>query len=154
MTKFKIINIISIFLIIVFLPIEGCSKNEDFFDITPGFKLWQLPSHSNNVMNSYIMSTPNGMTIVFDGGDKNEANYLYDFLMLKFKGSVSAWFISHQHNDHVGALTEILVNHKYRKLKIAAIYGSLLTEDEILVHEPNSIEIAKNLNLAISKSYK
>jgi hypothetical protein len=142
-----------ILVVILVIFYGACSKKDDYINLAPGFKLWQLPTHSNNVMNSYIMTTPNELIIVFDGGDVDEAENLYSFLK-KHKGHISAWFISHQHKDHNGALTEILTNPKYRDLRIDAIYGSFLSEEEIFLHEPNSLDNARNLNLAISKSNK
>jgi beta-lactamase superfamily II metal-dependent hydrolase len=84
-----------------------------FFSIIPAtaakntFTLWQLPSQINTIGNSYIILTRNGKVVVMDGGVKEEAPYLRGFLAA-LGNEVEAWFVTHPHPDHIGALTEIL----------------------------------------------
>ncbi len=91
----------------------------------PAFTLWQIPSHSNTIGNSYIFQTAKGKVIVMDGGFGEEANTLRGFLGA-LGNEVEAWFISHPHNDHMGALTEILKNQQ--DLKIKHIYHSRISK--------------------------
>lgn len=58
------------------------------------FTLWQIPSHSNTIGNSYIFQTAKGKVIVMDGGFGEEANTLRGFLGA-LGNEVEAWFISH-----------------------------------------------------------
>ncbi len=92
------------------------------------FTLWQIPSHADTIGNSYILKTCEGRIIVMDGGFKEEANTLRGFIGA-LGNEVEAWFISHPHNDHMGALNEILKNPQ--DLKINAIYHSRLSEKVI-----------------------
>ncbi len=71
------------------------------------FTLWQLPSQINTIGNSYIILTRNGKVVVMDGGVKEETPYLRGFLAA-LGNEVEAWFVTHPHPDHIGALTEIL----------------------------------------------
>ena len=90
-----------------------------------GFTLWQIPSHSNTIGNSYVFQTAKGKVIVMDGGFPEEANTLRGFIgALGNEGE--AWFISHPHNDHMGALTEILKNPQ--EMKIKHIYHSRISK--------------------------
>ena len=142
MSNYKVV--ILIFLSITGLLLGGCySKTETFV-------LWQLPSQTGNQMNSYVMQTVNGKVIVIDGGYKGDVDYLKGFLGA-LGNHVDLWFISHQHQDHVGALTEIL--QKQGSLKIDKIYGSLLDEKWIEVHYPD-IESAARLNEALEIAKK
>lgn len=90
-----------------------------------GFTLWQIPSHSNTIGNSYVFQTAKGKVIVMDGGFPEEANTLRGFIGA-LGNEVEAWFISHPHNDHMGALTEILKNPQ--EMKIKHIYHSRISK--------------------------
>ena len=90
-----------------------------------GFTLWQIPSHSNTIGNSYVFLTKKGKVVVMDGGMPEEANTLRGFIGA-LGNEVEAWFISHPHNDHMGALLEILKSPQ--DLKIKHIYHSRLSE--------------------------
>src|SRR5678815_631841 len=83
---------------------------------TPGFRLWQLGSvvasaRPRNVprqqINSYVIQTGGGKLIVIDGGMRADAGALSRFIE-RLGNHVDMWFVSHQHPDHIGALTEIL----------------------------------------------
>ena len=56
---------------------------------------------------SYLIVTTNNKVIMVDGGWAGDAPYLKS-LINSFGGHVDAWFISHPHQDHVEALSEIL----------------------------------------------
>lgn len=56
---------------------------------------------------SYLIVTTNNKVIVVDGGWAGDAPYLKS-LIKSFGGHVDAWFISHPHEDHISALSEIL----------------------------------------------
>ena len=60
-----------------------------------------------------------------DGGFPEEANTLRGFIGA-LGNEVEAWFISHPHNDHMGALTEILKNPQ--EMKIKHIYHSRISK--------------------------
>lgn len=74
-----------------------------------GGKLSLLSNQSASQMLSVILETGQGGIIVIDGGTKDDAAHLLETLRTK-GGHVKAWFITHPHSDHVGALTEILDN--------------------------------------------
>jgi beta-lactamase superfamily II metal-dependent hydrolase len=109
--------------LLVLLPVMwmllACERNES------NFTLWQLPLQSDWVGNSYVFLTDDGKVAVMDGGMAEEAPYLRGFLAA-LGNEVEAWFISHPHNDHFGALNEILLDPG--ELKIKTIYHSELPE--------------------------
>ena len=76
----------------------------------PAMTLWQFPNRQNPQMMCYVLRTSNGQTIVFDGGRKYDVPYLVDLLKKECDGKVDAWFLTHAHNDHCGALADILLN--------------------------------------------
>lgn len=57
---------------------------------------------------SYLIVTNNNKVIVVDGGWEGDAPYLKS-LIKNYSTHVDAWFISHPHEDHISALSKILV---------------------------------------------
>ena len=96
------------------------------------FTLWQLESQVNTNMNSYVIRTHSGKIIVMDGGDEVEKDYLRGFIDA-LGGKVDAWFVSHPHNDHMGALKVLLENSN--GLKSDKIYHSRFTDKLIDTEE-------------------
>lgn len=90
------------------------------------FVLWQLPSQVNTHGNSYVLQMSNGKVCVIDGGTKDETPYLRGFLAA-LGNEVEAWFISHPHFDHMGALNEIL--KAPGDIKIKNVYHSEMSEN-------------------------
>jgi beta-lactamase superfamily II metal-dependent hydrolase len=86
------------------------------------FVLWQLPNQTHSQVMSYVIRTAHGKTIVIDGGMTGDAAYLKGFLAA-LGNEVEAWFISHAHDDHFGALSQLLGQADPPLIK--AIYGSL-----------------------------
>ena len=118
------------------LPVEmkGADKNQ--VKKAPkgsAFTVWQIPSHSNTIGNSYVFRTRTGKVIVMDGGFPEEAYTLRGFVGA-LGNEVEAWFISHPHDDHMGALSEIL-KQGMQDLRIKAIYHSSIT-DKVIDAEP------------------
>ena len=102
-------------------------------------------------MNSYVLRTVHNRIIVIDGGYAEDAGYLKGFLAA-LGNHVDMWFVSHQHLDHINALTAILENPA--DLKIDAIYGSLLEEQWIQNCEPSAVKPAIAFNEAVKKAQK
>jgi hypothetical protein len=109
------------------LPVAASEKTE-MKNSKSGFTLWQLPSHVNTIGNSYVMRTNKGRIIVMDGGMPQEAPFIRGFIDA-LGGEVEAWFISHPHSDHMGALSALLPDLQH--LKIKQIYHSRLAENLI-----------------------
>lgn len=80
-----------------------------------GEEVWVLKSQTIAQNLSVIVKTAYGELIIFDGGRKEDAKYLHDFIM-KNGGTVHGWFLTHIHDDHVGAIYEIM--DKYDDIKI------------------------------------
>ena len=87
-------------------------KDEYVKDNIPGAKtklhmleLWWLG-------NSFVLQLKNGHFIISDGGTKEDAKYLMDYLYsLTPEGEkpvIEAWLISHGHSDHCGVIAELL----------------------------------------------
>ena len=104
-----------------------------------GFTLWQIPSHRNTIGNSYVMRTSKGKVIVMDGGFPQEELTLRGFIGA-LGNQVDAWFISHPHDDHFGALIEILKNPQHMRIK--SIIHSRLPK-AVLKTEPQSEKMAR-----------
>lgn len=76
-----------------------------------GGTLLQVANRSHIQMMSYVITTPENELVIIDGGNDNEEDgaHLYD-IITEHGGRVSAWFITHAHNDHYGALSWMMAN--------------------------------------------
>lgn len=95
------------------------------------FVLWQLPNQTHSQIMSYVLRTAGGKVIVLDGGTTGDAAYLKGFLAA-LGNEVEAWFITHAHDDHFGALSQLL--EQGAAPRIRAIYGSLPTQEWVNAH--------------------
>lgn len=110
------------------------------------FVFWQLTSTSNTIGMSYVFKMNDGKIAVLDGGEvlkghgKNGNKDILELMNFIHKVSggyhITAWFISHPHPDHVGALYSLLkwphaVLNNPSSLKIGTIYYSKLTHEQI-----------------------
>jgi beta-lactamase superfamily II metal-dependent hydrolase len=102
-------------------------------------------------MNSYVMRTPAGSTVVIDGGMTGDASYLRGFLGC-LGNRVSTWFISHPHADHFTALTAILQD--LQGLEIGEICASLPEDDWIGEYETGGLEHQRNFRRAVAAAGK
>ncbi len=68
--------------------------------------LYMLTSQSQVQMMSFIVKSGERL-IVIDGGNLCDGNYLCDYIS-KLGCVVDAWYFTHAHSDHIGALTSIL----------------------------------------------
>ena len=107
-------------------------------------KLYQLGSSSIttyyggeklNQKMGYIVLTENGKIIVIDGGYRDEAE---EFLKLiksisANKPVISAWFLTHLHDDHIGLFEEIIKKY-YSDVVIENIYYNFPTREELQNH--------------------
>ena len=104
-------------------------------------KLYQLGSSSIttyyggeklNQKMGYIVLTENGKIIVIDGGYRDEAE---DFLKLiksisANKPVISAWFLTHLHDDHIGLFKEVIKKYS-SDVVIENIYYNFPTREEL-----------------------
>lgn len=74
----------------------------------------------------YIVENSNGDIIVVDGGRTKDAEVIYSYLQKSGKKEILAWYITHPHEDHVGALIEMLNNDMY-DFSIKNLYYSFNT---------------------------
>ena len=112
-------------------------------------ELWMLGSATGAQNLSIVIRSPYGKLIVIDGGWEADADKLSS-LILQQGGEVSAWLITHPHEDHVGALCAIL-NDVSRKIRIDKIYCSLATPDWYRQVSPTGAGIADQLLTAFTK---
>ena len=88
-----------------------------------GGSLLQIANRTQTQMMSYLITAPSGEVIMIDGGNycAGDADHLYEELK-KRGGHVRAWFFTHAHNDHNGALTWMLEKYETFDLQIDAVY--------------------------------
>jgi beta-lactamase superfamily II metal-dependent hydrolase len=88
-------------------------------------------------MMGYVIKTYGGKIIVIDGGTREDADQLRKLIKMdREEGKVDAWFITHPHLDHIGALIEIV--EKYSEIKVGNIYASFPDLELVKKFEPAS----------------
>ena len=65
---------------------------------------------SNGNVNSmgYVVRTRNNKLIIVDGGHDIDSKYVLDYINKYGDGRVDYWFITHGHEDHVGAFVKLI----------------------------------------------
>ena len=96
--------------------------NKVYLDLGGG-SLLQVANRTHTQMMSYIITAPDGSTIVIDGGTRKDGDgeHLYQLLCSRGK-HVDKWFITHAHSDHYGALYWILENIKPFDIAVDELY--------------------------------
>ena len=107
---------------------------------TQTVQLTQLKMNSGRQMMGYILKT-NNKVIVIDGGTKDDAENL-KLHINKYGGKVDYWFMTHLHDDHLGAFTEIV---KDENVEISNIYASLNDKEWYRVNEPSRFDFSEEL---------
>ena len=83
-----------------------------------------LKSVTNNICDSFIITTDDGKVIVVDGGFVTETGYFIRCLK-QIAGSetphIDAWFLTHPHNDHCEVFLNIAKRHN-RKVAFDKVY--------------------------------
>ena len=82
----------------------------NFLDVDlGGGSVLQYANRDPYQMMGYLLKTPEGKTVMIDGGrwEGADAAYLHE-LILKEGGRVDLWLITHAHDDHFSALSCIL----------------------------------------------
>ena len=88
-------------------------------------ELTQLGNMTTRQMMGYFLKTKDNKNIVIDGGTTGDSQNLIDYINQN-GGEVDTWFITHPHEDHVGAIIEILNN---TQIPIHNIYVTLNTPE-------------------------
>ena len=95
-------------------------------------KLHFLKSVTDTINTSFILESGDTLLMV-DGGVPSETPYLYEYLK-ELGGHVTAWFITHFHDDHMGAFWTLLREHP--DIRVDAVYWHLPSDEFIIRHAP------------------
>ncbi len=134
--KKKILGIILslTILLIISVSIYNIKENKKI-------ELIQLSNHTTTQMMGYIIKTKNDKMIIIDGGILGDTQNLMNYIE-KHNNKVDYWFLTHNHNDHVTAFTEIAKNSN---VMIDNIYVSLNEKEWYEEHERGRAEFSNYL---------
>lgn len=112
--------------------------------------IFQLPNQSYSQMMSYIIKDKD-TTIVIDGGTAEDSEYLISRIKeISSNNTVDAWFLTHYHKDHTGALASYL-SSKRKDITIKQIYCQLADEKMVDQYEPHRLIDAKTIHEALNQ---
>ena len=95
-------------------------------------ELTQFPDCGGRQMMGYAIKTNKGKLIIIDGGTQDEAEQLEKYI-IDNGGEVEAWFLTHAHEDHIGAFNVIATKSD---IKINKIYMSINDKEWHIKNEP------------------
>ena len=93
--------------------------------------------HEEDLLNSFIITTKGGATILIDGGHRFSAPRLIERLKEitgQEKPHIDGWFLTHLHEDHINAFLEIIENCS-EQVDIEKIYYNMTTDIAIQMRE-------------------
>lgn len=136
MKKEKIVSILAIVLCIIAVIVSIVRiSNEHTIELT------QLSDHSTRQMMGYILKTKNNKIIVIDGGTIDDTENLVEQIN-KHGGKVDAWFLTHLHDDHLGAFSNIANDEQ---IQIEKIYCSINDYSWYEENEPSRADFSKQI---------
>ncbi|MBQ5790318.1 MAG: MBL fold metallo-hydrolase, partial [Thermoguttaceae bacterium] len=119
----------------------------------PKVTMWQTPRQTGSQMMGYIFRTATGETVVFDGGMPGDGKYLAELLKKRCGGKVDAWYLTHAHGDHFGALGEILAKTP-DALEIGKLYFNFPNRDWLDKYEAGCRKCRHPFFAALEKNFK
>ena len=106
----KVLLILSIVLLVVVLFCvnrnNNLNKNNHYYITMLGGSNMEDKGNLNSM--GYLIQTANNKLIVVDGGRDIDSEQLVSDIKSIGNGKVDYWFLTHAHNDHIGAIMEIL----------------------------------------------
>ncbi len=100
---------------------------------------------------SYIIRTRNNQLIIVDGGRDIDSEIVQKYIMEYNNGVVNHWYITHPHDDHVGALIKLL-NDENSNIIIENLYYSFNTLEWYEKYDARDFETEKKIINALSSN--
>lgn len=127
--------VLIVFFLIIVMIIGGILIENSKNTIT----LTQLSPQGSRQMMGYLLKTNTGKLIVIDGGTIEDTDHLIEEIN-ENGGKVDFWFLTHAHDDHVGAFTQIVQN---TDIEIGTIYVSVNDYAWYEENEPTRADFTK-----------
>ncbi|MDO4558932.1 MAG: MBL fold metallo-hydrolase, partial [Planctomycetia bacterium] len=124
------------------IPGDRASATTVERDRRAALTVWQLPNRTHSQMESYLLwandppdDGDGGKLLVIDGGTQGDREYLVEMIRVMRalktgrpcrEAVVDAWFLTHDHSDHVGALAKLIQErreeNRWADLRIGGVY--------------------------------
>lgn len=143
--------------IVIIICILGFIKINAYIKEIEGMKVTlvggsTMENQGNTHSLAYFIRTRNGELIVVDGGRDIDAEIIKKYIYEYGNGKVNHWFITHAHDDHVGAIIEILkednsieIENLYYKFLSDAWYEKFDAKRYVAAHEMLKVLSSKKI---------
>lgn len=143
----KVLIVLSILLII--LALICFTKNNNYSEIDKSENSYTVTMlgggnlEENVNLNSmgYLIQTQNNKLIIVDGGRETDVNLVIDKIKSLGNGKVDYWFLTHAHNDHIGALVQLLENNE-QGISIDNLCYNFNSKEWYQKYDPERCEVA------------
>lgn len=142
MKKLKKLVLILVLSLVLVFGIKICineyeqyaQKASNYIDVI------QLKAENENPqMMSYLIKTKNGKVIMIDGGNAVDSTHLQGHIN-ECGGKVDYWFLTHFHQDHTGAICEIIDNTNIEISNIVADFCDRELVEKYEAHRLNQYD--------------
>ena len=110
-------------------------------------KLHFLKSTTDTINTSFILESGDTLLVV-DGGYVTETAYVYEYLKA-LGGHVTAWFITHFHDDHYGCLYTMLNEHP--DIRVDQLYYTYPSDEFLIKSEAKQTALSTETWLRIAR---
>lgn len=154
MKKYK--NYLIIILVLLILTLVVTCAIEIIFNIEKeaGMEVIMIGGSNmkeNGNVNScgYVIKNNKDKLIIVDGGRDIDAKIILDYINKLGHGKVDCWYITHPHDDHVGALVELL---EHENIIIENLYYSFNSLQWYEKYDTRGIDAEKKMYNALKSS--
>lgn len=119
-------------------------------DMFNGGSLYMLPEKSHTQMMGFLFKTKSGKLIAIDGGNTADGENLVNAVKELSVGEpkIDAYFITHAHSDHIGAITYLL---NESDVKVDKFYFNFPTSKWVYDNEKAALVALGNFLFALAK---
>lgn len=123
-------------------------------DFVAGARLLKVHFLDVGQADSIVIQTPEGQTLLVDGGNKNDSDFIKDYLQELGVKELETVIATHPHEDHIGGLQSIMESFPVRNFYMPQVIHTTKTFEDMLtsVEKSGAKKIVARVGRNISTS--